>query len=65
MDENLKQIRAAYYNADRHQPPEYSPLSTWESLPMQMREMIIHVWHEGHRAGAQYESDQRKRIERR
>jgi hypothetical protein len=41
MDETLKKIRIAYYEAGRPQPSEYDP--SWESLPIQLREAFIHV----------------------
>ena len=51
MDSYLKKTRAAYYEAGRRQPSEYDPLPYWESLPIQMREAFIHVWHDGHSHG--------------
>jgi hypothetical protein len=61
MDENLKNVRAAYYEAGRKQPSDYDPLPSWEALPMQLREAFIHVWYDGHRTGAhgqQWKSEQ-------
>jgi hypothetical protein len=52
MGDNLKKIRATYYEAGRLQPSDYDPLPSWESLPIQLREAFIHVWHEGHSQGA-------------
>jgi hypothetical protein len=54
-DSNLKKIRAAYYAAGRAQPPEYDPLPSWETLSIQLREAFIHVWHDGHKHGAEEE----------
>ena len=45
----LKRIRQAYYRAEREQPADYDPLPKWETLPIQVREAIIHVYHEARR----------------
>jgi len=42
--ERLKRIKAAYAEADEEQPSEYGPLPKWETLPIQLREAIIHVY---------------------
>jgi hypothetical protein len=47
MDETLKKIRAAYYEAARVQLTEYDPLPKWDALPIQLREALIHMWHVG------------------
>ena len=43
-DERLKRIQEAYAGAESEQPAEYDPLPKWETLPIQMREAIIHVY---------------------
>ena len=55
MDETLKKIRIAYYEAGRQQPSEYDPLPSWESLSIQLREAFIHVWQDGHKQGTHEE----------
>jgi hypothetical protein len=47
MDETLKKIREAYYRAGREQPPEYNPLPPWEAQPLQVRELLIAMYHAG------------------
>jgi hypothetical protein len=47
MSEELKAIRAAYYEAERVQPAEYPPLPSWQSLPIELREAFIHVYGAG------------------
>jgi hypothetical protein len=44
MSEELKAIRAAYYEAGRVQPADYPPLPSWQSLPIELREAFIHVY---------------------
>jgi hypothetical protein len=46
-DDTLKKIREAYAEACREQSSEYPPLPAWEMLPIQMREALIHVYHQG------------------
>ena len=48
MSEALKAIRAAYYEAGRLQPADYPKLPSWESLPIELRE--VHVYHAGRTA---------------
>jgi len=43
-DERLNRIREAYAEAESEQPANYGPLPKWETLPIQMREAIIHVY---------------------
>jgi len=43
-DERLTRIREAYAEAESEQPANYDPLPKWETLPIQMREAIIHVY---------------------
>ena len=43
-DERLKRIQEAYAQAESEQPAEYDPLPKWETLPIQLREAIIHVY---------------------
>ena len=43
-DERLKRIRRAYTEAETEQPAHYEPLPKWETLPIQLREAIIHVY---------------------
>jgi hypothetical protein len=49
-DPTLKAIRAAYYEAGRVQPADHPPLPAWQSLPIELREAIIHVYHAGRAA---------------
>jgi hypothetical protein len=49
-DPTLKAIRAAYYEAGRVQPADYPPLPSWQSLPIELREAFIHVYHSGRAA---------------
>ena len=46
---NLAKIRAAYVEAEREQPADYSPLPRWADLPIEMREAFIFVFHAGMR----------------
>jgi len=43
-DERLERIRRAYAEAETEQPAQYEPLPKWETLPIQLREAIIHVY---------------------
>jgi hypothetical protein len=43
----LMRIRAAYDDAGRSQPDYYPMLPAWEALPIELREAIIHVYHQG------------------
>jgi hypothetical protein len=43
-DERLNRIREAYAEAESEQPAGYGPLPKWETLPIQVREAIIHVY---------------------
>jgi len=43
-DERLNRIQEAYAEAESEQPATYDPLPKWETLPIQMREAIIHVY---------------------
>jgi hypothetical protein len=43
-DERLNRIREAYAEVESEQPANYGPLPKWETLPIQMREAIIHVY---------------------
>jgi hypothetical protein len=43
-DERLIRIREAYAEAESERPRNYDPLPKWETLPIQMREAIIHVY---------------------
>jgi len=63
-ESNLKKVRDAYYTAGREQPSEYDPLPSWESLPPQLLETFIHVWHDGLKHRAEEAEEQRKRIDR-
>jgi len=63
-ESNLKKVRDAYYTAGREQPSQYDPLPSWESLPPQLLEAFIHVWHDGLKHGAEEAEEQRKRIDR-
>jgi hypothetical protein len=47
MNERLQKIRDAYEEAGREQPAEYPPLPAWETLSLEMREAIIHVYYRG------------------
>jgi hypothetical protein len=46
-DGTLKRIRLVYAQAERRQRPEYSPLPKWETLSIEVREAIIHVYRQG------------------
>jgi len=54
-ESNLRMIRTAYDAAGRAQPAEYDPLPSWEALPPPMREVLIYMWHDGLKYGAQEE----------
>jgi hypothetical protein len=43
-DERLERIKGAYAEAESEQPANYGPLPKWETLPIQLREAIIHVY---------------------
>jgi len=43
-DDRLKRIQEAYAEAESAQTAEYGPLPKWETLPIQLREAIIHVY---------------------
>jgi hypothetical protein len=43
-DKRLKRIQTAYAEAESEQPAAYGPLPKWETLPIQVREAIIHVY---------------------
>jgi hypothetical protein len=43
-DERLERIRRAYAEAGTEQPAQYEPLPKWDTLPIQLREAIIHVY---------------------
>ena len=45
-DDTLKRIRQVYAQAEREQRPEYSPLPKWETLSIEVHE-VIHVYHQG------------------
>jgi hypothetical protein len=47
MDERLQKIRDAYDEAGREQPSEYPALPAWETLSIEMREAIVHVYYRG------------------
>ena len=42
--ERLERIQAAYAESEEEQPADYEPLPKWETLPIQLREAIIHVF---------------------
>jgi len=63
-DSNLKKIRAAYYAACREPDREHDPLPSWDSLPLSMREALIHVWHDGYNHGAEDAEEQGRRMDR-
>jgi hypothetical protein len=39
----------SYADAEHQQPPEYGSLPKWEELSIEVREAIIHVYHQGKR----------------
>ena len=43
-DERLERIRRAYAEAESEQPAEHGLLPKWETLPIQLRDAIIHVY---------------------
>jgi len=40
----LERIQEAYAEAETEQPLQYDPLPKWETLPIELREAIIHVY---------------------
>jgi hypothetical protein len=52
---NLDKIREAYVRASHDQPSKYPVMPAWEALPLALREVIIHIWHDDHRVGTQEE----------
>jgi hypothetical protein len=56
------EIRAAYENAGHMQLREYPKLPRWEDLPIEMREMIIHIFYAGRKAAAREQKEQRRRL---
>jgi hypothetical protein len=47
MDERLQKICDAYDEAGREQPSEYPALPAWETLSIEMREAIVHIYYRG------------------
>jgi hypothetical protein len=45
----IDKVRAAYAGAGTVQPLEYPRLPAWETLPIALREAIIHVWYRAKR----------------
>ena len=43
-DNRLEHIREAYAEAESEQLANFGPLPKWETLPIRLREAIIHVY---------------------